>query len=757
MSMPVFFVPLLILIASAWCVVGILLAKWLKQAGHARPFSGRRLSAREVYGGGGGVGRVDRGVGRELYCIFAHTALVAHTALIAHITTLLSIIAHITTLLSTIAHITILLILISMPTTLKYTDIIDAKMAYNMYTDITAKTAHPITITSTIKAASSSMRAATALKSATTYITPPPSYHSHFPVSMPRSTIAKTLTQYLFSSTPLPPSLEHYGPLLLAFTTGAALATGLYAFFQRHKSNRAKIQMAIFHLCHIVDTLPDLKERLRNNSHEVIALVSDQVEKMVNEHCKLTAAEGRETLTIVRKRIWAYRDERVYIEAAQERARNKRQKIEEEVQRMKREKRRVEFATPVHQVIEPSEDGSEELMEVEGGEDWHCSVADRNEDEEEETEDVDMMDDDAPTTTPTPVSIACLGLLRSPMFPPTQNQSGYMQPDSSPESVEADNFDEEVTTPLPADVTSLPEVDTPLPEATVIEEATTPLPAVDTSISVVDTPLPAATVVDVATTPLPLLDYAFALMESPAVDTLLPSIDAPLPLSDYVFTLMQPPAVDTPLPAVDTPLPAVDTPVLAAATPLPTSDGNWSTYKCPSSSTPGGNELHSSSPPIRPCAPTPSRGQASSSRGVHNRPKEETFTALNASPAPQTQVRTKKAVRPTTSIPVPQIGTSLFPLREGLSPQESPLEGTTEYRAAGTRKFYHEIQSPDMRTRQVDIGTPTPAEAPARPAARPRRAPRTPAPRRRNVGESPVGVRKSARIASRSRGGSTDR
>lgn len=60
-----FFIPLLILIASAWCAVGILLAKWLKQAGHARPFSGRDRSGREVYGGGVGFGRMTSGEREE--------------------------------------------------------------------------------------------------------------------------------------------------------------------------------------------------------------------------------------------------------------------------------------------------------------------------------------------------------------------------------------------------------------------------------------------------------------------------------------------------------------------------------------------------------------------------------------------------------------------------------------------------------------------------------------------------------------------
>jgi hypothetical protein len=50
------FIPFLIIVAIAWAVVGVLLAKWLKQAGHARPFKRREFSGRNVYGGGVGFG-----------------------------------------------------------------------------------------------------------------------------------------------------------------------------------------------------------------------------------------------------------------------------------------------------------------------------------------------------------------------------------------------------------------------------------------------------------------------------------------------------------------------------------------------------------------------------------------------------------------------------------------------------------------------------------------------------------------------------
>lgn len=48
----------ILVLASAWATIGLLLAKWLKQSGHARPFTGRNWSDRELYGGGVGFGRV---------------------------------------------------------------------------------------------------------------------------------------------------------------------------------------------------------------------------------------------------------------------------------------------------------------------------------------------------------------------------------------------------------------------------------------------------------------------------------------------------------------------------------------------------------------------------------------------------------------------------------------------------------------------------------------------------------------------------
>ncbi|CBX96967.1 predicted protein [Plenodomus lingam JN3] len=52
------FVPFVLVLALAWAAVGILLARWLKQAGYAKPLKGRDLSSRDLYGGGAGYGRM---------------------------------------------------------------------------------------------------------------------------------------------------------------------------------------------------------------------------------------------------------------------------------------------------------------------------------------------------------------------------------------------------------------------------------------------------------------------------------------------------------------------------------------------------------------------------------------------------------------------------------------------------------------------------------------------------------------------------
>jgi hypothetical protein len=60
-----FFILLILLLAIFWATIGIMLAKWLKQAGYTKPFKGRD---KDVYGAGTGYGRevgFNGGMGRD--------------------------------------------------------------------------------------------------------------------------------------------------------------------------------------------------------------------------------------------------------------------------------------------------------------------------------------------------------------------------------------------------------------------------------------------------------------------------------------------------------------------------------------------------------------------------------------------------------------------------------------------------------------------------------------------------------------------
>ncbi|KAA8619968.1 hypothetical protein PtrV1_07062 [Pyrenophora tritici-repentis] len=163
-------------------------------------------------------------------------------------------------------------------------------MGYYLFTDLHTKTAPPITITATTTTASATMRAAT------TFITPPSNYRPPFPSpKLPFATIAETLTSHLFSSTPLPLDLAHYTPILLAFTAGAVVGTGIYTYIHRYKISRAKVKLAIFHMVHWLENLPNIKQRFANPK-ELIAFVQKEVDEMVKEYGQLSKSEGKETV-----------------------------------------------------------------------------------------------------------------------------------------------------------------------------------------------------------------------------------------------------------------------------------------------------------------------------------------------------------------------------------------------------------------------------------------------------------------------------
>lgn len=123
----------------------------------------------------------------------------------------------------------------------------------------------------------------------------------------PLSVKARLLTHFLISGTALPDLLEQHGRLLLAFTTGAAAATGVYRYFQRFRENRAKVQLGVFHIVRQLETLPDFYERL-NNLRDLIADIDAEVSRMIDVH--LTKDEAADVSMQVKRKLWVCVDER---------------------------------------------------------------------------------------------------------------------------------------------------------------------------------------------------------------------------------------------------------------------------------------------------------------------------------------------------------------------------------------------------------------------------------------------------------------
>ncbi|CAO2648224.1 Nn.00g074910.m01.CDS01 [Neocucurbitaria sp. VM-36] len=128
---------------------------------------------------------------------------------------------------------------------------------------------------------------------------------------IPLSTMARQLTQFLFDGTPLPHLLERYGHLILAFTGGAVVGCSIYHFFQKHKQNRAKIQLAVFHIVRMVENIPDLQVRLEE-PQKFIKQMATEMARMTNLH--LTKSEADRAMLQLKRKVWTVVDEKIKVE-----------------------------------------------------------------------------------------------------------------------------------------------------------------------------------------------------------------------------------------------------------------------------------------------------------------------------------------------------------------------------------------------------------------------------------------------------------
>lgn len=108
--------------------------------------------------------------------------------------------------------------------------------------------------------------------------------------------IAKTITRFLFGEVQLPNHLAHYAGFFAGLASGAVIMSKLHKYFDRNKRDRAKVQLAVYHIIQMFKHHPDYEAMLQR-PEELLKLMEPEVLRMVGKHItKYEAAEVNKEL-----------------------------------------------------------------------------------------------------------------------------------------------------------------------------------------------------------------------------------------------------------------------------------------------------------------------------------------------------------------------------------------------------------------------------------------------------------------------------
>jgi hypothetical protein len=118
--------------------------------------------------------------------------------------------------------------------------------------------------------------------------TPPANPTNRISLSLGAAT--KALTRFLLDGIALPASLKDHGALLLVFTSGAAAATAIYDFFRRNRQDRAKFNLAVYHVARMVENTPEFLALL-DCPHDLVRVMDREVSRLIGLHLTKQEAE----------------------------------------------------------------------------------------------------------------------------------------------------------------------------------------------------------------------------------------------------------------------------------------------------------------------------------------------------------------------------------------------------------------------------------------------------------------------------------
>ncbi|EAT91383.2 hypothetical protein SNOG_01734 [Parastagonospora nodorum SN15] len=116
----------------------------------------------------------------------------------------------------------------------------------------------------------------------------------------------KALTGFLIDGAILHETLKQHGTLLLAFTAGAAAASATLPYFNRYRNDRAKVNLAVFHITRIIENTPEYQDRLYH-PHELVRVMDAEVQRLLQIHLNKQEAQG--AMSALKRKLWVEVDE----------------------------------------------------------------------------------------------------------------------------------------------------------------------------------------------------------------------------------------------------------------------------------------------------------------------------------------------------------------------------------------------------------------------------------------------------------------
>ena len=102
--------------------------------------------------------------------------------------------------------------------------------------------------------------------------------------------VAKAITRFLFGEAQPPVCLLHCASFFAGLATGAVGASTLYAYFNRSKCDRAKVQLAVYHIIRLFRHRPDYAALLQD-PQELLRRMEPEVVRMVDKHLTQNEAD----------------------------------------------------------------------------------------------------------------------------------------------------------------------------------------------------------------------------------------------------------------------------------------------------------------------------------------------------------------------------------------------------------------------------------------------------------------------------------